>query len=571
MKIASFDSLSNMDKLDKIPAKEIKPLRDNPIAQGIVSNAIFQALWNGASALIAWIIGHYALIGGVPAFLAIFLGVVAFFLLALSYNLITRRRDARALKAASKEALDAGSLAQLHPAIEKHELTFEIDENGSQVRVGGGSVVRRITAEVKLRCIKAIDNLRSVRAFHIALLKNEANNETMVIPQEDAQSVTDLQTMGIVSDADGWMIDKPLSTPRCYRFFIEITKEIEASLSPDYFLRVTMDAVGQVPVRHDLFVEKWTELSPITLKRREEFSFAAQKEINKLKAELGSYEQTNERLGQFIEEHKALIDVARKQKAEIDNWVKIRGCERGDLTLQPVELTAHPKVMLSIWIANTSALSVAISNNLDGVIEFEGSELRESKKVVNPITNLETGETQCLTIEQRLSDSDVSMLRKAEHSTRALYFNFDKLKVTIIGGKRSPDLQATILRIEEHNKAVAFPVSPHERLQKVRALSEIRGRCVQLHEPLRIGNEPLPKHVIEYWRDGSLDTLRHVYKDEGVERLWREITHGEPIPESASFQRGWLSGCIVVLGAMLEEEAGQYIRSTQNALAHNVM
>jgi hypothetical protein len=559
-----------MNKLDKIPPKEIKPLKDNPIAQGIISNAIFQVLWNGISALIAWIIVHYALIGGVPLFFAIFLAVVAFFLLALSYNLIMRRRDARALKDAKDERLEVASTTQLQPATEKHELTFEIDQSGSQVRVGGGSVVRRITAEIKLRCIKKTDNLRTVRAFHIALLKSEANGETTVIPLEDGQSITDLQTLGVVSDADGWMIDKPLSTPRCYRFFIEITKEIESSLSRDHFLRVTMDAVGQVPVRQDLFVENWTELSPITLKRREEFSFVAQKEINKLKAELGSYEQTNERLGRFIEEHKALIDVAREQKAEIDNWVKIKGCERGDLTLQPVELTAHPKVMLSIWITNTSALNVAISNSLDGVIEFEGSELRESKKVVNPITNLETGETQCLTIEQRLSDSDVSMLRKAEHSTRALYFNFDKLKVTIIGGKRSPDLPATILRIEEHNKAVAFPVSPHERLQRVRAFSEIRGRCVQLHEPLRIGNEPLPKQVIEYWRDGALDTLRHVYKDEGAERLWREITHGEPIPESASFQRGWLSGCIVMLGAMLEEEAGQYIRSTQNALANNM-
>ena len=107
------------------------------------------------------------------------------------------------------------------------------------------------------------------------------------------------------------------------------------------------------------------------------------------------------------------------------------------------------------------------------------------------------------------------------------------------------------------------------RLQRVRALSEVRGPCFELHELLRIAEDQeqaLPIKQIESWRDRSSDTLKKVYEDEGAKHLWQEITHSEPIPESASFQRGWLSGCLVVLGAMLEEEAGQYVRNLQHPL-----
>lgn len=79
-----------MDKLDKVPPKDVKPLRDNPIAQGIVSNTLFQVAWNGASAVIGWIVGHYALLGGIPPYWAVLMGAVVFFLIALSYNLFKR-------------------------------------------------------------------------------------------------------------------------------------------------------------------------------------------------------------------------------------------------------------------------------------------------------------------------------------------------------------------------------------------------------------------------------------------------------------------------------------------------
>jgi hypothetical protein len=63
-----------------------------PVTQGIVSSAIFQVLWNGGSALIAWIAGHYASLSGIGPQWAILTSALVFFLFALSYHLIWRKR-----------------------------------------------------------------------------------------------------------------------------------------------------------------------------------------------------------------------------------------------------------------------------------------------------------------------------------------------------------------------------------------------------------------------------------------------------------------------------------------------
>jgi hypothetical protein len=112
-------TLSAMDKLDKLPPKNLTPLKSS-IAQGVISNTIFTVAWNGASAVIGLLTRHYALIYGIPPFLAIFLGVIAFFLMALSINLMRRKKDAKALSEIVKE--DAG---KVHEA---NKNTFSCDE-----------------------------------------------------------------------------------------------------------------------------------------------------------------------------------------------------------------------------------------------------------------------------------------------------------------------------------------------------------------------------------------------------------------------------------------------------------
>jgi len=454
------------------------------------------------------------------------------------------------------------------PPAPKPRLTFEIDEREiSQVRLGNGNLeICRINLELKIRCIKESDSVIAVRSFHASLHHlQEDGSERTIVNQEDSQFSRNFTSLEILPAGEMWSIREPDSGFRIYHFVIEITRRLQASLSEDHhFLRVTMNATGQEPLPQDLFVEDWTQpASRISLTRPEKLSPATQTKIRTLKRRLASAEQTNENLGRYHQQFEPLIALTKKQKSEIDNWVKVKCCEQGDLILKP-PLGTHYKVMLSIWVINKSKLDISLSNDLSGgFIKFQSTPLRDTKTVASPVMNLSSGETGCLTIEQLLSPSDVQMLFEAQHVIRPQYFNFDELVVNIIGAKDTDEIVAKPLQLGSAY-APAFPINLLERLQRVRALSEIRGTWTQLYEPLRLGNEPLSVEAFRYWQDNSLQTLKKVYTDEAAEALWRQIMHGEPIPNTAPFQRNWLDGCIRILGALLATEAGEYIRNTQN-------
>jgi hypothetical protein len=265
----------------------------------------------------------------------------------------------------------------------------------------------------------------------------------------------------------------------------------------------------------------------------------------------------------LAEKYKWLIELAAKQREEIDEWVKVKYCERGDLN-RYVPFGESPNVILCIFVTNKSRLDVSLKDQLGGKIKFQKLELDEGKKVVNSVTDLPSGETRCLTIHQRLSPGDIQVITDAEYSNRPQFFNFDDLEVTIIGGQRSPDIDEKPLDVSTAF-ANAFPIDLLERGQRLRALSEIRGGAVQLSEHLRIEtNNPVPKEVIEQWATTSQDNLKQVYKTKAAIRLWTELTHGWPIPESAPSQRQWLEQFFIVLGAILASEYGEYIRRNQD-------
>jgi len=257
-----------------------------------------------------------------------------------------------------------------------------------------------------------------------------------------------------------------------------------------------------------------------------------------------------------------LLELANQQKAEINKWITVKYCERGDLN-KYVPFGESPNVILCIFVTNKSRLDVSLKDQLGGKIKFQKLELDEGKKVINSVTDLPSGETRCLTIQQRLSPSDIQVITDAEYSNRPQFFNFDDLEVTIIGGQRSLDIDEKPLDVSTAF-ANAFPMDLLERGQRLRALSEIRGGAVQLSEHLRIEtNNPVPKEVIEQWATTSQDNLKQVYKTKAAIRLWTELTHGWPIPESAPSQRHWLEQFFIVLGAVLASEYGEYIRQPQ--------
>lgn len=561
-----------MDKLEKLPPKDLTSLKGN-IAQGVISNTIFTVAWNGASAVIGLLTRHYALIFGIPPFLAIFLGVVVFFLMALSYNLIMRRKDAKALKAATVEIPvptlphSASFLVTDKLAIaEKPKLDFVVDsDQESHVHVQrGGSHVSRITADIKLRCERETDNVMVVRSFRLSLHRLETDGKVTTIPyQKEAQVVWENSSGKLVPFKDGWEIDKPRSDFRHYSFTIEITPQAQAELSPDHFLQLTMDAIGQDVIAKSVYVKDWSEgeYAPISLQPFEVFSPAAQKEIRQLKAKLTDYEKTNEKLGRHNAKYDWLTRAATEQSASINEWVAVTKCERGDLNLI-VPVTSTPNVILCIWVTNKSVLDISISDDLGGLITFQDTELTDHKKVINPVKDLPSGETRCLTIKQRLGPSEVKAISDAQAlSLRPHFFNLENLKVEIVGGGRSPDITAKPLKIGKAF-ATAFPVDLEKRGHRIRALSEARGSCYQLYEHFRQGShEPLPKGALERWIDFSTEWLERAYKTKAeVSLVWKDITNGEPVPALGSgvAQQIWLEMCLVNLGEMIVRDAGEY-------------
>lgn len=542
-----------MDKLDKLTPKDIKPLKDSPIAQGLISNAIFAVAWNGVSVMIAWLVRHYALIFGIPPFVALSAGVVAFFLLALSYNLIMRQRDAKALKAAT-EPPDA---AQLQPA-PKPKLDFEIDEGESGVStIRGGSHVSRITADINLRCEKETDSIMVVRTFHLSLHRLEADGKVTLIPyQQEAQVIWESSKGKLVPFKDGWTIDKPRSDFRHYSLTIEITPQAQKELSPDHFLGLTMDAIGQDLVSKTIYVKDWTQdNSPISLKQFEVFSPAAQKEIKQLKGKLKDYEETNAKLGAKNQEYDWLLAEARTHKSAIDEYVSLK-----EFTFCYMTLTNDISIVVfGLFITNNSVLDVRLDDKLDGVITFEGTELLEPKRVISTMDTVPHGATRSLTIEQRLSPGEAKRIDSYSHTERA-NFEFDNLIVHIVGGKRSPEVKRKRLKIPRNTVVNAIPMNLAERGKRIRVFSAIRGRAVQIFEQFRQGNlQPLPVDTLENWVNFSQSELERVFKPTEIKAVWKDITENEPFPNPTGVaQEIWLDRCIVNLGATIARDAGEY-------------
>jgi hypothetical protein len=139
------------------------------------------------------------------------------------------------------------------------KLTFEIDEKQSQVDcTGGGTAGRRISPKIQLRCMKLADYPMAIREFHCALIK-QGDPEQVIVPQEGALVVMGHPDMKDIAFSNGWTVTEPLTGYRWFMFYLEVTAQQLQMLSRDYFMRVTMVAVGQQPFSIDFDVNNWND------------------------------------------------------------------------------------------------------------------------------------------------------------------------------------------------------------------------------------------------------------------------------------------------------------------------
>lgn len=263
------------------------------------------------------------------------------------------------------------------------------------------------------------------------------------------------------------------------------------------------------------------------------------------------------RLQEQVDRYSWLTALGDYQKIDIDEYVSLK--EFTFCYMEPLTPSIY-RVVFGLFVTNNSVLDISLSNELGGVIRFEGTELAETKRVISSLEDASHGTTRSLTIEQRLSAGEAQTIEDARYATSSR-FEFDDLIVTIIGGKRSPDITPRRLKIARNIFVNAFPGTLLERGQRIRALSEVRGSCIQLHEPLRISSsQPISKAVIEAWKTATMATLERAYTEAGAKQVFKDISYDKPIPEEATSQGSWLRGCILVLGDLITRETGEYIR-----------
>ena len=475
--------------------------------------------------------------------------------------LVVRKEPQKSV--ASKQLQATALPAKLPPVPEKPKpkLDFVIDtgqESHVNVQRGGGRAnATRVIADIRLRCEKETDSPMAVRSFRLSIHRLEADGTVTTVTHQEAVQVAWEDSKGkLISSKDGWEIDKPRSDYRHYAFTLEITPQVQDELSPDHFFQLTMDAIGQDAITKAVYVKDWTEgeYSPISLKPFPPYPLEAQKEIKQLKAELESYKQTNAALGKKNQEYDWLIQLAKDQKAAIHEHVALQEftfCYMEQLT------PSIFKVVFALRVTNNSVLDISVSDELDGTIRFEGVELLDKKRVISPLKDAPHGATRSLTIEQRLSKGEADTIRDAKLKTGQANFEFDDLIVNIVGGSRSPDITSRKLKIPKNTTASAFPITQAIRSARVKALSYVWGRCVQLQEPLRIDDNPIAKSTVENWESGSRTILeREGYTKAEAKEIMQQVipAEGDFSETSAPSQRQWIHYCIAVLEDLIANE-----------------
>jgi hypothetical protein len=456
-------------------------LKGRPITQGVVAGAIVQIIWTGASAVVGYSTGHFAL-RSVPTWLAIFVGALVFFLLSISYYLFVWARTRHRTINVTKQPLVLPTLEE-----SKQKLAVEIDETDSQVHVGSPTrEIRKIEAKIKLRVIKHVEGPASVQSLHLSLIRYDANRaEIPLVARERRTTVLNAQTMQKIIMDNGWTIDKPISDYRWFIFELDITPLDQAHLSLSQFLRLAVNATGQPAAWEDIRVNSWEDAcvsnSSITLKRNCQGNGeikALLEENNNLRTRIEGLEtdlvedaknheereetlrRENETLLHHIEQKKLVDDALTQSRARINELERMLSnlqekYHHLESTTTHVRMVAHiqahsintyvrpskfrygahdllrnnPYVDFSFIVVNHSIYDVGLNTTLPGSISFGKRELTEPLNWIRRVP-IKHGDANEFTIRQKLTKEDVVHILNGSVTD---FFRFGALKI-MIGG-----------------------------------------------------------------------------------------------------------------------------------------
>ena len=298
---------------------------------------------------------------------------------------------------------------------QKYKLTFEIDGKQSQVHMSGGTEVRRIQANIKLRCLKSDPSVMAVREFHASLHKETSTGEETIIPVEGAIIVMAHPSMQMVTIDDGWAINQPITPYRWYQFFLELTPKLEAQLSREDFLRVTMFAVGQDPQSIDFYVDSWVDArqsnSDITLKEKPNVLITDGKT-------------------DFICGDRWLHSIAEQEKTAIQVRFKVTSCN-----VWKTSFGEEPReIEFNFDLLNCSVYPIALVGEIGSTsrIVFAHKTLLYPPSMMASANQYLHGNSGWFHLTQQLTEGEYSRISNASQDCT---FEFQKLNIEIKGGK----------------------------------------------------------------------------------------------------------------------------------------
>jgi hypothetical protein len=407
-----------MDKLDKVPPKEITPFKDRPIAQGIISNTIFQIAWNGVSAVIGVLTRYYALIYGIPPFLAIFLGVLAFFFMALSVNLLRRRKEARALHAAT------GAIPE--PAIEILS-PFDHDEVGLYETVRGH--VSPPDQELQVAVFAGDKKWYPQKPARVKGSTWSVKCQFGNLEHPSSGSYKVVALLG--NDLEEECHDLPRDTPKSNTIIVhrpEVTTEHELKTA-----RNDRDKYkGQLQTATNAFADKEEQVEALTTEKTK-----LERELLALKKDKHTLEQSLENTQRDLNkvtsetnqpDQKRLQLVAKQDRENIQDSVIVTGIHfRNETTYG----NRHIDFVFALF--NQSLYEITIDDLLgDGDIVFDREPFVKNKEIVNnKAQNIPARASGHFTVRQYLDAGDIEAVKAA---TDDRLFGLHNLRIKIKGG-----------------------------------------------------------------------------------------------------------------------------------------
>jgi hypothetical protein len=439
-----------MDKLDKLPPKDIK-LKDSPIAQGIISNTIFQVLWNGLYFIILLLIRHYAVIYGIPPFLAILLGVVGFFLMALSVNLLRRRNDARSLNATGA-TLESVSPEQLRTDPDKPTIEilspFDHDEVGLYETVRG----RVFPPDQKLQAaVFAGDKQWYPQSSPVIVTGLTWSVKCQFGSLEKPRKGT--YRVVVLSGAElkkGPYSELPANIPRSniitvHKSEITIEHKLASALSErdeykNQLLKVKADGETQhenYKLERDGLLNERKVLNEKLLEAQrvaDETKKRLNEEVNQRNNWMNSYYEASRKLAELQYVVKILEDQAKalQEHVIILRDFKVR-VDLIDTSLGP------PRIRFGFKIRNEALPNIMIhEKGVGGKVYFRDHPLTETCRfdpnMTSKVENIEHKEEGSLYLDQKLTAAEIDRISKALESNPNAEFSFEHIIIKVSGG-----------------------------------------------------------------------------------------------------------------------------------------